>query len=110
MTSEPSYGHVAGAKLTLSRAVSNETVRSVTTGEAGNFDFGVVPSGLYFLRVETPVAKPARWLYPVDGYVPIEVNPAAILKTLNLVLDNAICSELAWKNDEGNPSADAQAH
>ena len=98
MTSEPIYGRVAGAKLTLSKAVSNETVRSVITGEAGDFDFGDVPPGLYFLRVETPVTKPVRWLYPVDGYVPLEMDPSAKLKQLDLVLDNAICGELAWSN------------
>jgi hypothetical protein len=108
--SRPVYGQVGGAKLTLSKAVSNATVRSVITGEAGNFDFGDVPPGLYFLRVETPVTKPVRWLYPEEGYVPLEVGPSAKLKHLILVLDNAICGELAWGNEENVSSDDAQAH
>jgi hypothetical protein len=104
------YGRVAGAKLTLSKAVSNETISFVTTGESGTFDFGDVPPGLYFLRVETPVTNPVRWLYPQDGFVPLEVNRLAKLKKLNLVLDNGICGELGWSSEEDDTPVDAETH
>jgi hypothetical protein len=96
LTGKPVYGEVEGARLTLSKAITNEAVDSQTTGSGGKFDFNNIPRGLYFLRVETPVTKPSQWLYPVDGYVPIEVDPSAKFLSLDLVLDNAICGELAW--------------
>jgi hypothetical protein len=108
--SKPVYGRVAGAKLTLSKAVSNETISFITTGESGTFDFGDVPPGLYFLRVETPLTNPVRWLYPPDGYVPLEVNREAKIKKLNLVLDNAVCGELAWGSEEDDTPVDAETH
>jgi hypothetical protein len=108
--SKPVYGRVAGAKLTLSKTVSNETISFVTTGESGTFDFGDVPPGLYFLRVETPVTNPVRWLYPPDGYVPLEINRLAKLKKLNLVLDNAVCGELGWGSEEDDTPVDAETN
>jgi hypothetical protein len=96
---KPVYGQVPGAKLTLSRAVSNEVIDTQTTGETGTFDFKHVASGFYFLRVETTAAGHAHW-FPSDGYVPVEVDPSAKFQDLNLVLDNAICGELAWGRRE----------
>jgi hypothetical protein len=96
MTSPPVYSSVTGAKLTLSKAVSGEVVASQLTQEAGNFEFQRVPPGLYMLRVETPVFEPAHWIYPADGYVPIEVDPSSQFSRVNLELGNAICGELAW--------------
>jgi len=93
------YGQVSGAKLTLSKAVSNELVDSRTTEGSGKYDFGDVPPGLYFLRVEKRAGGGAH-LFPSDGYVPVEVDSSAKFQDLNLVLDNAICGELAWSRRE----------
>jgi hypothetical protein len=92
---KPVYGQVSGAKLTLSKAVSNELLESQITEETGKFDFKGVRPGFYFLRVETTAGSGARW-FPSDGYVPVEVDPSAKFQDLNLVLDNAICGELSW--------------
>ena len=108
--SKPVYGRVAGTRLTLSKTISNEVLASVTSGKAGQFDFGDVPPGSYFVRVETPITNPVRWLYPQDGYVPLEVNASAKLKKLNLVLDNAICGELGWSSDGDDTRVDAETH
>ena len=96
---KPAYGQVSGAKLTLSKAVSNELVDLQITEETGKFDFKGVRPGFYFLRVETTAGGGARW-FPSDGYVPVEVDPTAKFRDLNLVLDNAICGELAWGRRE----------
>ncbi len=96
MTSTPVYSSVPGAKLTLSKAVSGELVGSQITQEAGKFEFKDIPAGFYMLRVETPVFNPVHWIYPSDGYVPVEVDPSSRFSTVNLQLDNAICGELAW--------------
>jgi hypothetical protein len=95
--SQPIYSTVQGAKLTLSKAVTNEIVDAQTTQESGIFTFASVPAGFYFLRVETPVSNGVRWHYPADGYVPIAVDPSARFPSLNLFLDDAICGELAWE-------------
>jgi hypothetical protein len=110
LTTKAVYRVVPGATLTLSKAVSNEVVSSQTTDESGKFGFKNPPPGLYFLRIETPVLNPPRWLYPHDGYVPIEVDPSAKDATVNLALDDAICGELAWGRPEGNDAIDAQTH
>jgi hypothetical protein len=94
---QPIYSPVQGAKITLSKAVTNETVDAQSTQESGMFTFAPVPAGFYFLRVETPVSSAARWHYPTDGYVPIVVDPSAKFPSLNLFLDDAICGELAWE-------------
>ena len=94
---QPIYSRVQGAKLTLSKAVTNEIVDAQTTQESGKFTFAPVPAGFYFLRVETPVSKTVRWHYPTDGYVPIVVDPSAKFPSLNLFLDDAICGELGWE-------------
>ena len=95
--SQPIYSTVLGAKLTLSKAVTNEIVDAQTTQESGLFTFAPVPAGFYFLRVETPLSNAVRWHYPTDGYVPIVVDPSAKFPSLNLFLDDAICGELAWE-------------
>jgi hypothetical protein len=98
--SQPIYGPVQGAKLTLSKGVTNEIVDARTTQESGMFTFAAVAAGFYFLRVETPVSNTVRWHYPIDGYVPIVVDPSAKSPSLNLALDDAICGELAWEQRE----------
>jgi hypothetical protein len=97
---EPVYATVQGATLVLSKAVSEETVDLKTTDSSGKFEFKNIPPGFYLLRVETPNFIPSRWVYPVDGYVPIEVDPSAKFSNLDLELDNAICGELAWGRPE----------
>ena len=97
--SHPTYSAVRGAKLTLSKAVTNEIVDWQMSQESGSFSLQPVPAGLYFLRVERPNTSEARWLYPPDGYVPIQVDPSAKFSSLNLFLDNAICGELAIWNE-----------
>jgi hypothetical protein len=106
---KPVYGQVSGANITLSKAVSNELVDSRTTEESGKYDFGDVPPGLYFLRVETRTRGGAHW-FPSDGYVPVEVDPSAKFRDLNLVLDNAICGELAWGRREEREAISDQKH
>jgi hypothetical protein len=101
-TSAPVYSVVPGATLTLSKAVSGEMVASQLSQEAGKFEFKGIPRGLYMLRVETPVFNPVHWIYPTDGYIPIEVDPASQFTNVDLELDNAICGELAWGRPEGN--------
>ena len=103
MTSAPVYSAVPGATLTLSKAVSGEVVSSQLTQKAGKFEFKSIPGGLYMLRVETPVFNPVHWIYPTDGYVPIEVDPASQFTSVDLELDNAICGELAWGRPEEKP-------
>ena len=103
MTSPPVYSVVPGATLTLFKAVSGEVVSSQPSQEAGKFEFKGIPAGLYMLRVETPVLNPVHWIYPTDGYVPIEVDPASQFTGVDLELDNAICGELAWGRPEGKP-------
>ncbi len=95
--SQPIYSTVQGAKLTLSKAVTNEVVDAQTTQESGMFTFAPVPAGFYFLRIETPVSNTVRWHYPTDGYVPIVVDTSAKFPSLNLFLDDAVCGELAWE-------------
>lgn len=97
--SHPTYSPVRGAKLTLSKAVTNEIVDWQMSQESGSFSLQSVPAGLYFLRVERPNTSEARWLYPPDGYVAIQVDPSAKLSSLNLFLDNAICGALAIWNE-----------
>jgi hypothetical protein len=97
---QPAYNPVGGAKLTLSKAVTNEVVDSQITQESGMFDFRSVPAGAYFLRVETPISIAVRWFHPHDGYVPIEVDPSAIVPNFNLFLDDAICGELGYEQRE----------
>jgi hypothetical protein len=98
--SPPIYGRVQGAKLTLSKGVTNEIVDAQTTQESGRFTFAAVAAGFYFLRVETPVSNTVRWHFPIDGYVPIVVDASAKFPRLNLFLDDAICGELAWEQRE----------
>jgi len=96
MTGPPVYSAVPGARLTLSKAVSGEVVDSQLSQEAGKFQFKDIPAGLYMLRVETPVFNPVHWIYPADGYVPIEVAPLSQFYNVDLELDDAICGALAW--------------
>jgi len=110
---QPVYRDVQGAKLTLSRAASGEIVGSQLSQENGRFEFKDVSPGFYFLRVETPYPQDAtsqQWVYPHDGYVPIEVDPSSRFLTVDLQLDNAICGELAWGRPEGHDSINAQTH
>lgn len=103
---KPTYTSVNGARLTLLKAVSEEPVEIQISNESGNFEFHPVLAGLYFLRVETPISKPSRWIYPKDGYVPIEVDPSSAFSSLDMVLDNAICGELAWgRQREGSANS-----
>jgi hypothetical protein len=97
---QPIYGPVQGVKLTLSKGVTNEIVDAQTTQESGMFTFAAVAAGFYFLRVETPVSNTVRWHYPIDGYVPIVVDPSAKFPSLNLFLGDPICGELACKQRE----------
>lgn len=109
-TTQPVFTRVTGAKLTLLKAVSDETLETQVTSESGSFEFHPVPPGLYLLRVETPVLEPPRWTYPRDGYVPVEVDSAATFDSLDIVLDNAICGELGWSRYEKADSTHAQTH
>jgi hypothetical protein len=95
----PGYGPLSGAKLKLLKAVSQETVESQVASESGSFNFHLVPSGLYFLRVESSEGEAAS--YPTDGYVPSEVNPSTGASTLNLFLFPAICGSLGYENRQG---------
>ncbi|MGC2196664.1 MAG: hypothetical protein WA628_18465 [Terriglobales bacterium] len=96
----PIYRAVLGAKLTLSKAVSNEVVDAQITQDPGTFSFQPMPAGLYLLRVESTNTRGALWFYPPDGYIPIEIDPSAKLSSLNLFLDQAICGELGYENRE----------
>lgn len=96
MTSPPVYSAVQGATLTLSKAVSGELVASHHSGDGGQFEFTDIPAGLYMLRIETPISNPVRWIYPKNGYVPIEVGPTSQFHNVDLELDKAICGELGW--------------
>lgn len=98
--SQPIYGPVQGAKLTLSKGVTNEIFDARTTQESGRLTFAALAAGFYFLRVETPVSNTVRWHDPIDGYVPIVVDPSAKFPSLNVFLDDAICGELAWEQRE----------
>ena len=107
---KPVYGQIPGAKLTLSKAVGSEVIDSQTTGETGTFDFKPVPSGFYFLRVETTAGGGGAHWFPSDGYVPVVVDPSAKFQDLNLALDNAICGELGWGRREEIEAINAQTH
>ena len=109
-TTKPIYGSVIGAKLTLLKAVSDEAIETQISSNGGSFGFHVVPAELYLLRVETPVSRPPLWGYPSDGYVPIEVDPGSKFGTLDVVLDNAICGELAWGRRAETDSLHAKTH
>jgi hypothetical protein len=109
-TTQPVYTTVAGAKLTLLKAVSDEPVEAQISNDNGGYEFREIPAGLYLLHVETPVLQPLRWGYPTDGYVPIEVDPGSEFHRLDIVLDNAICGELGWKRREETDSINAQTH
>jgi hypothetical protein len=109
-TTAPIYSSVVGAKLTLMNALSDKPVEMQISSDAGRFEFHAVPAGLYLLRVETPVSQPPRWRYPNDGYVPIEVDPRSKFGTLDVVLDNAICGELAWGRRGETDSLNAKTH
>jgi hypothetical protein len=97
----PIHLPVPGARLTLSVAISNEAIDSQITDQAGMFSFQALPVGLYFLRVESTNTASVRWFYPNDGYIPIEIDSAARLASLNVLLDQAICGELGFENREG---------
>ena len=109
-TPKPIYTSVVGAKLTLMNAVSDEPVETQISSDTGRFEFHAVPTGLYLLHVETPVSHPPRWGFPDDGYVPIEVDSESKFGTLDMVLDNAICGELAWGRRGETDSLHAQTH
>jgi hypothetical protein len=98
--SQPIYSPVQGAKITLSKAVTNEMLDVQKTQESGMFTFAPVPAGFYFLRVETPVSNAVHWHYPIDGYVPVVVDPSAKFPSLDLFLDDAICGELGYEQRE----------
>lgn len=108
--SQPIFRPVPNAKLTLSKAVSNETVASEITHSSGEFFLGGVPAGDYFLHVETEHRSGMGWLYPSDGYVPIRVDPSATAPGLNLFLDQAICGALGYENRQGTDTINAQTH
>lgn len=95
--SPPIYGPVQGANLTLPKGVTNEIVDAQTTEESGRFTFAAVAAGFYFLRFDTPVSNTVRWHSPIQGYVPIVVDPSAKSLSLNLFLDDPICGEPAWE-------------
>jgi hypothetical protein len=100
-TIHPVYGPLAGAKLTLLQAVSQEAVESQVASESGAFNFHPAPSGLYFLHVESLESRAGS--YSADGYVPIEVNPSIGASTLNLFLFPGICGSLGYENRQGIP-------
>jgi hypothetical protein len=93
--SSPIYGPGQGAKRTLAKGVTNEMVDAQTTQESGRFTFTALAEGFYFLRVDTPVSNTVRWHSPIQGYVPIVVDPSAKVLSLNLFLDDPVCGELA---------------
>jgi len=103
----PLYRPVVDAKLTLSKAISNEVVESLTTRDSGTFTFGPLPVGLYLLRVESANDGDIRWVYPANGYIPIEIDTTAKLTGVNLFLDQAICGELGYENREEKTPIDA---
>jgi hypothetical protein len=104
----PFYRPVVGAKLTLSKAISNEVVESLTTRDSGTFAFDPpLPAGLYLLRVESANDGDVRWAHPTDGYIPIEIDTAAKRTGVNLFLDQAICGELGYENREEKSPIDA---
>ncbi|MFZ1049942.1 MAG: hypothetical protein WAN41_04595, partial [Candidatus Sulfotelmatobacter sp.] len=76
----------------------------------GTFDFKPVPSGFYFLRVETTAGGGGAQWFPSDGYVAVVVDPSAKFQDLNLALDNAICGELGWGRREEIEAINAQTH
>ena len=109
-TTRPICTSVIGAKLTLMYAVSDEPVETQISSDAGGFECNAVPAGLDLLRVETPVSQPPCRGYPNDGYVPIEVDSASKFSTLDMILDHAICGELAWERREETDSLHAKTH
>jgi len=94
---QPVYRAVSGAKLTLSKLISNDAVASDITHDSGDFYLGGVSAGDYFLRVQTQKDGGMGWFYP-DGYIPITVDPSSKVQSLNLFLDDAICGELGYEN------------
>lgn len=96
----PIYRAVFGAKLTLSKAVPNEVVESQLTQTPGTFSFQPIPAGLYLLRIESTNTRGAQWFYPLDGYIPIEIDPSAKISSVNLYLDQAAFGELGYENRE----------
>jgi hypothetical protein len=93
--SPPIYGPVQGAKLTLAKGVTNEIIDAQTTQESGRFTLAAAAAVFYFLRVDTPVSNTVRRHSPIQGYVPIVVDPSAKFLSLNLFLDDPIGGELA---------------
>ena len=99
----PTFGALGGAKLTLSRAVSGEVVEAQMATESGGFGFQMAPAGLYTLRVEMPKDS-SRYRGSQDGYIPIEIDPAAKISTLNLFLYPGICGSLGYDNRQEAPT------
>jgi len=81
---------LAEATLTLVAMISARAVDSTTTTEDGRFHFGQVSPGMYFLHVK---AKEGR-SYDPDGYIPIALNRAASLRSLDLTVIQTDCGLL----------------
>jgi hypothetical protein len=105
--SPPIYGPVQGAKLTLAKGVTNEIVDAQATQESGRFTFAAVAAGFCFLRVDTPVSNNVRWHSPIQGYVPIVVDPSAKFLSLNLFLDDGSVANSRGNNAQENDPINA---
>ena len=88
------------AKMTLLDAVSGQVIESQTASESGAFGFRTSSEGLYILRVELPPQGTANYR-DINGYIPIEIAPAADVTNLNLFLSQGLCGSVAYQNGEG---------
>jgi len=73
--------------LSLIDGPSTTEILNAQTDHLGNFDFGNVSPGLYFLRIRT--APNQAWT--PEGDIPIEVNATASTKKLDLELSESSC-------------------
>jgi hypothetical protein len=72
----PAFGALGEARLTLSSAISGDTIETQTASGSGAFGFRPVPAGLYLLKVEVAENLSHRYR-DVNGYIPIAVDPDA---------------------------------
>lgn len=82
----------AGPELSLRllKGVSGQEVASVHTNGTGDFGFGVVASGMYFLDLEPSALKDTRG-DPITGRIAISVEPDAMSGHIELELGWTDC-------------------
>lgn len=85
----PEIGPLSGVQLTLSRVDSEEEKANIVTDSEGGFSFPTLEPGYYLLHIAERLSS--EFLYPIDDYLLIEVDPTSSRGNLNLQLDWSSC-------------------